>query len=158
MHTGMIGPVWRFRVLGRFQKLNLLFFSILLIINFSTTWISAQSRIEGQVKAENGDPLPFANVLLLHASDSSLAKGVVTNSNGEFVIEDVNSGNFFIVGSMVGYKKTTMQVFEIFHQKEVNMAPLVLAEETVELAEVMVDPPYNGVYLLYGCQNPEINE
>ena len=44
--------------------------------------IQAQSQIAGAIKTENGQPLSFANVLLLSASDSSLIKGQVSGEDG----------------------------------------------------------------------------
>jgi hypothetical protein len=111
---------------------------VLCMIICSTTAFG-QARIEGDVRTGDGAPVPFANVLLMNASDSTLAKGVITDVEGKFVLEGVASGNFYIIGTMVGYKKTTLPALEIAHQKKINLSPLVLSEETVQLNEVMIE-------------------
>lgn len=98
-----------------------------------------QSRIEGEVKGSNGQPVPYANILLLHADDSTLAKGGVADTHGQFSIEDVPPGNFFVVTTMVGYKKTTMPSFTISNERTLTLLPMILHEETVELNEVTVE-------------------
>src|SRR5688572_28786454 len=88
----------------------------------------SQSRIEGEVKRNDGAPVPFANILLINTSDSTLAKGVITNAEGKFIMDDIKPGKFYIVGTMVGYKKTTLDPFEIAEEKYINLRPLVLVE------------------------------
>ncbi|MEX2232852.1 MAG: TonB-dependent receptor [Cyclobacteriaceae bacterium] len=125
--------------LSRFNECNALRFCISMVAIFSATCGLSQSRIEGEVKADNGQPVPFANILLMNASDSTLAKGVVTTADGKFIMEDVIPGNFFIVGTMVGFKKTTAPVFTVSGQKNLSVTPLVMSEETVQLNEVTVE-------------------
>lgn len=73
--------------------------------HFLATSCFAQSRIKGEVKGNNGQPVPDANILLMNATDSTLAKGVVANAEREFILEDIEPGSFFILGTMVGYRK-----------------------------------------------------
>ena len=44
----------------------------------------AQLQVKGQVNIENGPSLPYASVLLLSSSDSSLVRGQVSNDDGFF--------------------------------------------------------------------------
>lgn len=105
---------------------------------FTMTGFS-QSRIEGEVKRSDGAPLPFANILLMNTSDSTLAKGVITNADGKFIMENIKPGKFYIVSTMIGYKKTTLAPFEIAGEKNVSIRPLVLIEETIQLNEVTIE-------------------
>jgi hypothetical protein len=64
-----------------------------------------QSQLSGKVEGSDGIPLPFANVLLLSAGDSSLVKGMVTSEMGTYQINGVKPGGYLLLASMVGYKK-----------------------------------------------------
>jgi hypothetical protein len=44
----------------------------------------ASTVINGSVKAEDNVPVPFANVILIDAEDSSVVKAVLTDENGEY--------------------------------------------------------------------------
>ena len=57
-------------------------------------WGAKGQSISGKVLEPTGDPLSYANVLLLNLSDSSLVKGAVTDTLGNFVIFDVPDGNY----------------------------------------------------------------
>lgn len=61
----------------------------------------AQVNITGRV-SDDKQNLPSATVLLLN-QDSTLVGGVVTDSAGKFVIEDVLPGQYTLSVSMVGY-------------------------------------------------------
>ncbi len=72
------------------------------VVTFSHQAFS-QSQISGNVKDGNGESLPFANVLLLNPSDSSLVKGEVSDIDGLYAIENVPSGDYLLSVTMVGY-------------------------------------------------------
>lgn len=138
MHTIQIKSHGRFLRNPALHKGAVVWFCVFVMVIFSTT-ADAQARIEGDVRTSDGAPAPFANVLLMNASDSTPAKGVITNAEGKFVLEGVASGNFYIIGTLVGYKKTTVPALEIAHQKKINLSPLVLREETVQLNAVTIE-------------------
>lgn len=65
-----------------------LFFSSLLFLALSMAAV-AQAPISGSlVGANDGKPLPFANVALLRASDSSFVSGSTSSEQGRFVISN----------------------------------------------------------------------
>ena len=65
----------------------------------------SQGNVKGNVTDENSQPVEFANVLLLNAVDSSLAKGNLSDSNGTYYF-DVSSGKYLILVSIIGYQQT----------------------------------------------------
>jgi hypothetical protein len=96
------------------------------------------AQLSGKVEGE-GKPLPFANVLLLSAKDSSLVKGMVTNEVGLYTLENIPQGRYLVMASLVGYKKTYSVPFTIIsNHDKVNQQALVLLPETYELKEVAV--------------------
>ncbi|MDH5368001.1 MAG: carboxypeptidase-like regulatory domain-containing protein, partial [Cyclobacteriaceae bacterium] len=83
-----------------------------IILSIVTSAFSlGQSTINGQIK-ENDNPVSFANVLLLNPTDSSLVKGAVTDSEGNFKIEIRKAGNYMVKTTSIGYKTefSTIQV------------------------------------------------
>ena len=62
------------------------------------------TRYKGTVVDEQNQPLPFANVILLSAEDSTLITGGVTNESGYFAIPIQNTAtNIILRISFIGY-------------------------------------------------------
>jgi hypothetical protein len=98
-----------------------------------------QSQITGKIQESDGKPLPFANVLLLNGRDSSLVKGAISDDLGAYSIDNIGSGTYRLVATMVGYKQAyTSPLVITDRQTEVKMPLLVLAYDTRQLAEVRV--------------------
>lgn len=60
-------------------------------------------NISGKIVDAKGEPLAFANVVLLNRQDSAFVKGAVSGENGCFSIDSSCSGGILKVTS-VGYK------------------------------------------------------
>ena len=60
-------------------------------------------NITGKVVDVNGEPLAFANVVLLNRQDSAFVKGAVSGEDGRFSIDSFCNGGIIKVTS-VGYK------------------------------------------------------
>ena len=60
-------------------------------------------NITGKVMNTKGEPLAFANVILLNRTDSAFVKGAVSGEDGSFVIDSSCNGGIIKVTS-VGYK------------------------------------------------------
>ncbi|MEM6722289.1 MAG: TonB-dependent receptor [Bacteroidota bacterium] len=84
--------------------------------------------VSGTVKSDNGEVIPFANVIL------SKSKYGVTNDKGQFKIENVSSGTYKLTVSFVGYQ-TLSQSVNVNKNVTVN---LVLKEGAENLNDVTV--------------------
>ena len=101
--------------------------------------IQAQSQIAGAIKTENGQPLSFANVLLLSASDSSLIKGQVSGEDGGYLIKNVAAGDYLLKASMVGFLEYCSQPFQLKNQEgQMDLGSITLEEDVKELKAVEV--------------------
>ena len=116
-------------------KIKIAIFFILVGVG---TTANAQARLYGRVMDEKGGSLPYANVLLLNAADSSLSKGMITDLEGKFSLEGVASGKYLIVSSMVGFKKVYLPLIEISGQEHQNMGTISLQEDAALLDEVVI--------------------
>jgi hypothetical protein len=114
----------------------------LILVTFLTSLMSnqviAQSRIIGDVKDTKGKSLSFANVLLLSATDSTLVKGVVSEQDGQFVLETNKEGNHLLAISMVGFQKVYSPPFIIRKVDQINMPTFLLTEVAGQLNAVSV--------------------
>lgn len=97
------------------------------------------SEVTGKVTEILGQPFALANVLLLHATDSTVSKGTTSNENGVFVFEKIKTGTYLVVVSMVGYKKSYSAPFTITAENQwVKLATMVVATNTTQLGNATV--------------------
>lgn len=81
--------------------------STLLFILFSVLYFysSAQCNLSGKVIDKNSEEaIAYANVALLSSEDSALITGTITNENGDFLIENISTGNYQVKLSFIGYQ------------------------------------------------------
>ena len=94
--------MYRKETLCMFKKIALLF----VIATSAIVAANAQSngKVTGKVlDAGSGEPVEYATVALLKPSDSSMANGTVTASNGTFAV-GVPAGTYVLRISFMGYK------------------------------------------------------
>ncbi len=99
-----------------------------------------KSTISGQVKTTAGQPLEFATVLLVKATDSTaLVKGAISNETGAYAFENIAPGQYRVGAQQVGYAKTYSPPFAVeAGQLGVTAPALALSEESKNLSEVKV--------------------
>lgn len=83
-----------------------------------STRLNAQSKIYGRITDENNKPIMGTTVLLLHSEDSLLAKGTVTNNNGEYSFEKINQGSYFITSSFTGFETVSSGTFYLSNDND----------------------------------------
>lgn len=106
----------------KFFVLFTLFFSI---VSF------AQTKVSGRVFDEEGEPVPYANVILVDSN-----KGTITNENGKFYLESDEKYSLLRV-SFVGFKT---QDIELTKSSTYNLE-ITLPSDSEALQEVIV---YSG--------------
>jgi outer membrane receptor for ferrienterochelin and colicin len=107
------------------------------VILLFTAVVSGQTthNITGQISDTNNDGIPFANVLLMKAVDSTLVKGSLTNETGAFTINEVPSGTYFVQGTYLGFQPSRTDNFELRSHMEL---PVIILSEGEALGEVVV--------------------
>lgn len=111
--------------------------ALLLLLCFSVISYS-QNVIKGTVKDSAQNPVPFCAMALLNAKDSSLVKGNVSDSAGNFVFEKIKAGSYFIKFNNVGYKVTTSSTFTVDSLSNIELPVQTLQAVGVNLKEVSV--------------------
>ena len=88
-------------------------------------------NITGKVMNTKGEPLAFANVVLLNRTDSAFVKGAVSGEDGSFVIDSSCHGGIIKVTS-VGYKTICKDC------EGENVGIIKMEEDSKMLGEVVV--------------------
>lgn len=98
---------------------------------------SGNGKVSGSVLDEKSQPFPFVNILLLHAKDSVLVKGLAADESGKFLFDQVADGKYLALVSMVGYQKKYSDVFSV-SSNTVTLPAFNLKTDTQSLNEVTV--------------------
>jgi Outer membrane protein beta-barrel family/CarboxypepD_reg-like domain len=107
---------------------------ILLVFSIATDSFG-QASIKGKI-TDHEQNLQFVTVALLRP-DSTLVTGVITDSEGEFILDNVTAGKYLVSASMVGYSKFISQLITI-GETNLTLPDIILEEETTVLGEVVV--------------------
>ncbi|UOQ76884.1 carboxypeptidase-like regulatory domain-containing protein [Hymenobacter sp. 5516J-16] len=86
----------------------------------------------------NGQPLPFTNVVVLRAQDSSFVAGAETAENGRFALEKLGMGNYLLKASAVGYQGLRRTVALTSATPTLQLGPMKLKSTATQLAGVTV--------------------
>ena len=111
-----------------------------LIYLFLAASVSVQAQsIRGTVcLSEDKSPLPFATVGLAQLPDTTMLTGVITLTDGGYLLEDVRPGDYFIRVSYVGYQTTGREVVVEAGDTEITVDTIYLSETTASINEVLV--------------------
>ena len=112
---------------------NLLTVLIVAVLGFSTAIAGEKFVISGRIiDQDNGEILRGATVQLV-----KLKKGAKTDMKGSFRIKDVESGNYELKISYVGYKEKEIKEINVVNQN-VNLGDIVLSTAMTETEAVVV--------------------
>ena len=111
----------------------------LILILLAVTFAASGQNIKGKVCYEKDkNPVQFASVALLQLPDSTMLTGVITLTDGGYLLERVKPGEYFLKASFVGYRPSGRTVVLAEGQKEIVADTIFLAEMTASLGEVTV--------------------
>ena len=107
-------------------------FLILLIPenNFSQTF-----EIRGKVVDDSNTEIPFSNILLLNAADSTFVKGTSADDNGVFVLSEITPDLYLLQASYVGRASKPLALDV---KTDISLGALIIPEQLEQLDEVVV--------------------
>jgi outer membrane receptor protein involved in Fe transport len=115
---------------------------ICLILTLICLNVQAQTKkvtLSGLVKESGGKSvLPFINVALKKAEDSSFVAGTITNEKGIFSLADINSGSYILETSSVGYRTNNQPVLVGQLSDFLDLGIIELQQDPALLNEVVV--------------------
>lgn len=132
MNNNFINIVFYWSI-GKMKFTNLLTVLIVAVLGFSTAIAGEKFVISGRIiDQDNGEILRGATVQLV-----KLKKGAKTDMKGSFRIKDVESGNYELKISYVGYKEKEIKDINVVNQN-VNLGDIVLSTAMTETEAVVV--------------------
>ncbi|NJB87699.1 outer membrane receptor protein involved in Fe transport [Lewinella marina] len=136
----------------------------LLVFLFCSTGLWAQHRISARVLDTEGQAVPYANVALYTAADSSLVKVEVTQDNGAFSLGNVPQNRYFLVVSYLGTPDLRINELNVTGDRDLgdlSLAPagVDLAQATVRTTRTLVEvKPDRTVFNVQGTINAAGND
>jgi len=114
-----------------------LFVSIFLCVS---VYSQNENILSGSVIDSKNEGIPYANVLLLQANDSTLVKGVLTSDLGTYEFTATPQGTYFVQASYVGYQTAQTEVFVLADNLELQSLRLTEGESLSEVLVVAEKP------------------
>lgn len=131
---------------------------------FSTLFsFQSAAQVTGLVADTAAAAVPFCNVILINASDSSIVTATTTGESGAFMLEKKDSGAFRIRVKYVGYKEFYSDVFPLTDaQPHYDAGTITLQPDATVLADAVItaDKPFMEQQLdrtVYNIQNSIIS-
>jgi len=98
---------------------------------------SIQAQIRGKLFDQLGEPIPYANVLLLNAVDSTLNKGGVSDVDGVYSIRPNSDGEYLLKVQLLGFESVITGPIS-YQGETISLEPIILKESSDVLNEVQV--------------------
>lgn len=110
-----------------------------LLLSVSMKAQSVKVSLSGSVKdAKSKTPIPFVNITLRTAKDSSFVAGTITGEDGRFLLPDISSGNYLLSVSYIGFQSKSQPVLVGSLSNFLDLGAIELVQEAKSLDEVTV--------------------
>lgn len=100
--------------------------------------LPATAQISGRLLDDRQQGIPFANVVLYQAADSSFITGATTVEDGQFVIDHQILGQYYLQVSSLGYQTIDHLAVELTEAGRIELGNISLTNATATLDEVLV--------------------
>ena len=103
---------------------------------------ATEPSVTGVLVDGERDPVAFANVLLMRAADSVLAKAELSDEDGSFAISVPDTGHYFLQVVMLGYDDYQGEPFALSQRRDLGTLTLEAFAKTLETAVVTAKKPF----------------
>lgn len=113
---------------------------ILIMLCFmNLSWLKAQTgyTVSGQLLDTDEQPVMFANVALLAATDSALLAGTISGETGTFELKYNTPGKYIVSVSCIGFAPAEKRI-ELAEKALIDLEQLTLVAHQTELNEVII--------------------
>ncbi len=117
---------------------------LFLLLLFFPLLLPAQGRQAGQVSGRitdgiTGQPVEYANVVLVDTLTRQMVTGMVTDSLGKFLLKNVATGTYRLEYSFIGYRKKRSDAFTLGGKHpQVSLGDLPIHPDATTMDEVTV--------------------
>jgi len=118
------------------MKYFLTLFSLYLINSFSLFAQTAELR--GQLQEQSGEAVVFANVILYHTADTSIAKVEATDESGVFRFREIPAGTYHLKATYVGAGELWQPNIKLEANQQKDLGILAFGSDVIELKEATV--------------------
>jgi iron complex outermembrane recepter protein len=104
-----------------------------------------RAQVTGSVTDTLNQPLPFSNVMMIRASDSTVVTGTTCNESGAFQLEKKESGSFRLMVMYSGYEKKYTDVFTLAETESsyaFGAIELVPDAKILEAVQIVAQKPF----------------
>ncbi len=96
-------------------------------------------QVSGRLITAAGQPIPFANVVLLSSPDSTFLQATLTDENGDYRLDAEAGGAYQVRASSLGYRSWQSPIFSLTTGQMINdLGSQVMLEDLQLLDEVAV--------------------
>ncbi|MFT6797045.1 MAG: iron complex outermembrane receptor protein [Maribacter sp.] len=111
----------------------------LFLILCSLSSISAQQITGKLIDKATQEPLEYATAALYNQENEALITGVITTSDGSFIIDTIKTGTYVLEVSFIGYTKQRIENISVTaNQALINLGTIALVLGASRLNEVVV--------------------
>lgn len=100
--------------------------------------LGQEGLIKGIISDAKGQPASFANIVLLHAADSSLVKAEIADEAGKFIIRGLKDGVYVLSCSFLGLPDLWLAGIRIEDEEQLDLGQLRFGVRSEKLAEATV--------------------
>ena len=113
------------------KDLVLKFTALMAVMVIALSAVAKAPDVNGKIVDENGEPMPFVNVVMLSMPDSTYVQGGITDEQGMFNLTALQNGGLIKI-SYIGYQTL------YFNSGASNLGTITLQPEATLLGEVVV--------------------
>lgn len=95
------------------------------------------TAVKGNISDEGDNKLEFCNVVLFNAENSEIFYATTTDAEGNFLLENVKNGSYFLEITYLGFKTDTINVLNI-SDNDINLGTIQLKQDVEILDEVVI--------------------
>lgn len=109
----------------------------LLVISYIQVW--GQAKVSGTVKDQSTQKgIEFVSIAVYSAEDSTLAGGNITDLEGNFSLDGLDPGSYYLVVSFLGYQTQTIPNLTLARNEQRQLEPIFLTADFQNLQAVDV--------------------
>ena len=105
----------------------------------SSYYTKTKGTISGKVKKSNGTPLDYASVSLTNTKNNKLIEGTITNNQGEFLIENIDVGEYKLNITFLGFEEKEIQFSTSKSNPNFEDNNLIMNTDAKLLSEITVE-------------------
>lgn len=108
----------------------------LFVLVFTQSVFGQEQEISGNIISEKNEKLASVTVLLF-GENKSLLKATLTDNDGKFIFQKLNSGNYSLKTSYIGFEEYSLSDLKLSGQN-IDLPVIKLVESALQLKEVVV--------------------